>query len=77
MPPMPIIDAKKFIKFLYSLGFEIIRQKGSHKRFKHSDGRALTVPFHGKQNLKRGLLNGMLNEIGVAVRELIVFLNKN
>lgn len=76
MPPMPIIDSKEFIKFLHFLGFELIRQKGSHKRFKHSDGRFLTIPFHGKQNLKRGLLSGMLNEIGVDVRELINFLNK-
>ncbi|WP_420436301.1 type II toxin-antitoxin system HicA family toxin [Candidatus Poriferisodalis sp.] len=27
---------------LTSLGFEVIRQRGSHKRFRHSDGRSTT-----------------------------------
>ena len=74
MPPLPVIDAKKFIKFLESLGFEQIRQKGSHKRFKHPDGRYITIPDHGKKSLKRGLLNGMLGSIDVQVETLIEFL---
>lgn len=73
---MPIINAKDFIKFLEYLNFKLIRQKGSHKRYKHQDGRLLTIPYHGKENLKRGLLNGMLNEINVSVEVLINFLNK-
>ena len=77
MPPLPIIDAKTFIKFLEYLGFECIRQKGSHKRFKHKDGRVLTVPVHQGKNLKRGLLKGMLNSIDVSVDELIKFLKEN
>lgn len=76
MPPLPIISAKEFIKFLQSYGFVLVRQKGSHQRYKHSDGRAITVPVHGKDNLKRGLLNGMLNELNIEVEELVKFLNK-
>lgn len=76
MPPLPVIDAKTFVGFLESLGFYFARQKGSHARYKHNDGRAVTVPMHGKENLKRGLLNGMLNEISVDTTELIVFLGK-
>ena len=49
MPPLPIISAKDFIKFLEFKGFVLIRQKGSHKRFKHSDGRSITVPTMEKQ----------------------------
>ena len=76
MPPLPIIDAKDFIKFLLSKGFIFIRQKGSHKRYKHPDGRAITVPVHGKTNLKRGLLKGILNELNISVDELVDFLNR-
>ena len=76
MPPLPIINAKKFIKFLQSKGFEFIRQKGSHQRYKHKDGRAITIPIHGKDNLKRGLLNGILNELNIDVTELVEFLGK-
>jgi len=76
MPPLPIISAKDFIKFLESKGFVLIRQKGSHKRFKHPDGKNITVPDHGKTNLKRGLLKGMLNSLDIEVEELIEFLEK-
>jgi len=74
LPPLPIIDAKTFIKFLQFLGFQAVCQKGSHIRFKHLDGRVLTVPSHKGKNLKRGLLKAMLNSIDVSVDELINFL---
>ena len=76
MPPLPIISAKDLIKFLQFKGFVFVRQKGSHQRYKHLDGRAITVPVHGKNNLKRGLLNGILNELNIDVEELIKFLQK-
>ncbi len=76
MPPLPVINAKDLIRFLQFKGFEFVRQKGSHQRYKHVDGRAITVPVHGKDNLKRGLLNGILNELNIDVEELIKFLQK-
>ena len=76
MPPLPVISAKELIKFLVSKGFVFIRQKGSHQRYKHTDGRAITVPVHGKDNIKRWLLNGVLNELNIDTQELIDFLGK-
>ena len=76
MPPLPVTNARELIKFLQFKGFEFVRQKGSHQRYKHSDGRAVTIPVHGKDSLKRGLLNGILNELHIDVGELIKFLNK-
>jgi len=37
-------------------GFEPIRQKGSHIRFSHPDGRKTTIPDHGNQDVPYGLL---------------------
>ena len=34
MGKLPIVTARKLIKVLENLGFEIIRQKGSHVRLK-------------------------------------------
>jgi predicted RNA binding protein YcfA (HicA-like mRNA interferase family) len=76
MPPLPVISAIELIKFLLFKGFALLRQKGSHQRYKHPDGRAVTVPVHGKSDLKRGLLNGILNELNIDVEELISFLKK-
>ena len=76
MPPLPIISARELIKFLKFKGFELVRQKGSHQRYKHIDGKAITIPVHGKSSLKRGLLNGILNELSIDVDELNKFLKK-
>ena len=50
------ISCRDFITRLQQLGFAAVRQKGSHIRFEHSDGRKTTVPDHGKANLPIGLL---------------------
>jgi len=38
------------------LGFEAVRQKGSHIRFIHPDGRKTVVPDHGSKDVPKGLL---------------------
>jgi predicted RNA binding protein YcfA (HicA-like mRNA interferase family) len=57
MTRMPTITAKVLIKFLKNLGFKQLRQKGSHKFFRHSDGRAATIPDHKGEELGRGIKN--------------------
>jgi len=76
MPPLPIIEAKELIAFLLSKGFLFQRQKGSHQRYRHPDGRTITIPVHGKESLKRGLLSGILKELDISVQELVNFLNQ-
>jgi predicted RNA binding protein YcfA (HicA-like mRNA interferase family) len=39
--------ARDLQKAAKKLGFQIVRQKGSHARWKHPDGRATTIPVHG------------------------------
>jgi len=74
MPPMPIIDAKKLIKFLKFKGYILIRQKGSHCRYCNEFGKCVTIPVHKKKSIKRGLLKNILDEIGSSVDELVDFL---
>lgn len=38
------------------LGLKKIRQKGSHIRFEHQDGRKVTIPDHGNKDVPNGLL---------------------
>lgn len=44
MPPAPPLPARTIITILLGLGFVEVRQRGSHKQFRHADGRATT--FH-------------------------------
>lgn len=46
MPKFPVLEPQQVITILEKLGFIEVRQKGTHKQFKHSDGRFTTVPFH-------------------------------
>lgn len=62
MSKLPILSSNEFIKILLKLGFELKRQKGSHKFFQHPDGRTTVVPDHGNENIDRGLLNKIIKQ---------------
>jgi predicted RNA binding protein YcfA (HicA-like mRNA interferase family) len=47
---------------LESLGFEPVRQKGSHVYYRHADGRATVVPMHPGEDLGRGLLRSIIRD---------------
>lgn len=55
MAKLPTIKTPDFIKFLEFIGFEIVRQKGSHIRLKSSDGRVTTVSVNGVRPVPKGL----------------------
>jgi len=57
------ISGKKLCKILEKLGFQKIYGKGSHIRFKHTDGRRTVVPVHGDEDLGIGLLNAILKQV--------------
>jgi predicted RNA binding protein YcfA (HicA-like mRNA interferase family) len=56
------------IKLLNKLGFLEIRQKGSHKSFRHDDGRTTVIPFHD-EDLGRGLIRKILKDIEISTEE--------
>ena len=69
MPKLPVVSANQLIKILIGLEFVETRQRGSHKFFKHVDGRVTSVPFH-TGDLGRGLLRKILNQIKISPEEL-------
>lgn len=60
MPRLPVLKATELIRALEKAGFQVIRQKGSHVRMKHPDGRVVTVPVHPGQDIGRGLLRKVI-----------------
>ncbi len=75
MPPLPILNARQIIVALEKAGFEIIRQKGSHVRLRHPDGRVVTVPVHKGQDIGRGLLRKILRDADLTREEFIQLLS--
>ena len=62
MSKLPILTAKELIGILKKIGFEIIRQKGSHVFIAHEDGRTTVVPVHPGEDIGRGLLRKIIKE---------------
>ena len=63
MTNWPTLKSSQIAGALKKLGFFITRQKGSHARFEHADGRATTVPMHAGQDIGRGLFRKILRDI--------------
>ena len=57
MTDIPTISFRVLIKMVKKLGFEPMRQKGSHIRFSHPDGRKTTIPDHGNQDVSRSFVS--------------------
>ncbi len=62
MSRLPQITAQELIKLLTRLGFNVIRQSGSHVFLKHNDGRTTVIPNHPGEKIDRGLLNKILRK---------------
>ena len=68
---LPVLTARELIAILKRIGFEEAHRRGSHRTFtRTADHRRVTVPVHPGHTLKKGLLRGILNDIGVTVEEL-------
>ena len=65
MSKLKLIDARQMERLLFRLGFEKVRQKGSHAFYRHADGRTTTLPHHKGRILARPLLREILREIEI------------
>jgi predicted RNA binding protein YcfA (HicA-like mRNA interferase family) len=59
IPPLP---ARRVIKALQKLGFDVVGQRGSHVKLRHDDGRMVVVPDHGGRDLRLGTLMKIVTE---------------
>ncbi|MCU7244480.1 MAG: type II toxin-antitoxin system HicA family toxin [Microcystis aeruginosa G13-12] len=71
MPKLPILTGDEVIKALTKIGFQSIRQKGSHLCLKHEDGRVVTVPVHRGKTVRKGLLLKILRDAELTQEEFI------
>jgi len=76
MSKLPIINFNKMNQILINLGFEKVRQKGSHVFYRHPDGRTTTVPNHAGKDLARPLIREIIREIEIALEDFLQELNK-
>jgi predicted RNA binding protein YcfA (HicA-like mRNA interferase family) len=71
MNRLPALTAKELIRALEKAGFQVIRQRGSHVRLRHPDGRVVTIPVHAGQTIGRGLLKKILRDARMSIEDLL------
>jgi predicted RNA binding protein YcfA (HicA-like mRNA interferase family) len=62
----PVVSGEKLLKALALLGYEIIRQRGSHVRLRKPTAAGdhnITVPMHDE--LAKGTLNDILTQVSI------------
>lgn len=69
MTKLVLVNAAKMEKLLINMGFEKVRQKGSHTFYRHPDGRYTTLPHHPGRMLARPLIREILREIEISVED--------
>jgi len=67
----PVLKPREVVARLQRLGFREVRQRGSHKQFRHADGRVTTVPMHQGRDISPSLLRRIAADIHVTVQELL------
>ncbi len=71
MANLPVLKPQEVVSRLSRMGFVEIRQRGSHKQFRHPDGRGTTVPFHKGRDISPVLLRRIARDIGITAEELV------
>lgn len=66
-----MLKPRQVIAALQRLGFVEVRQRGSHKQFRHPDGRVTTVPDHKGRDISPGLLRQILDDIRISAEDFL------
>ncbi len=65
MTKLSPLKARKVVKGLQTMGFEKVRQKGSHAIFHHQDCRRALIPIHPAKTISPYLLSDILKRLEI------------
>ena len=68
---LPVLTPREVAALLEQLGFVEVRQQGSHRQYRHPDGRGTTLPFNAGRDILPTLLRKIARDIGVTTEELL------
>ena len=72
-PKLSVLKPREVTKILAALGFEEVRQRGSHKQYRHPDGRCTTVPYHPGRDISPFLLRQIAKDINMTVTKFLEY----
>ncbi|MBA7669076.1 hypothetical protein ES703_77204 [subsurface metagenome] len=65
MTRLPSLKAREVVNGLQTLGFEKVRQKGSHAILHHQDCRRAPIPIHPTKTISPYLLSDILKQLEI------------
>ncbi|MEE4359255.1 MAG: type II toxin-antitoxin system HicA family toxin [Desulfococcaceae bacterium] len=71
MGNIPVLKPQEVGSILKKLGFEMVRQRGSHLQYRHKDGRCTTVPCHQGRDISPVLLRQIAKDIGLTAEAFL------
>ena len=69
MPKLPRITAKEIISVLEKSGFVLSRQSGSHKIYKNTAEKRVTVPCHSNDILHPKIIKSIIRDIDISIAD--------
>ncbi|HEX3392668.1 MAG TPA: type II toxin-antitoxin system HicA family toxin [Solirubrobacteraceae bacterium] len=77
MAQFPSLKAKKLMRVLQAqpLGYEIVRQKGSHRKLAAPNHPTITFSFHDNQTIRPSTVKDILcNQLGLVEQDALALL---
>lgn len=71
MTKLPPLKVREVVKGRRVLGFEGVRQKGSHAIFHHEDCRRAPIPIHPTKTIRPYLLSDIPKQLKVEEEEFL------
>lgn len=71
MGSVPTLKPREVCRILEKLDFQLVRQRGSHMQYRHSDGRGTTVPNHKGRDISPVLLRQIAKDIGLTLTQFL------
>ncbi|MFP4502236.1 MAG: type II toxin-antitoxin system HicA family toxin [Candidatus Hydrogenedentota bacterium] len=71
MGDLPVLKPQKVARILERHGFTLVRQRGSHRQYRHANGRATTVPFHKGRDIAPSLLQRIVKDTGLTMEQFL------
>jgi len=66
---LPRVTADEAIRALEKAGFSLSRQSGSHRIYRNTEGRRVTIPYHSGKTLHPKVMNSVLKDAGLSADE--------
>jgi predicted RNA binding protein YcfA (HicA-like mRNA interferase family) len=73
----PSLKAKKLLRVLQAqpLAYQVVRQKGSHRKLEAPNRPSITFAFHDNQTIRPATVKDILcNQVGLAERDALALL---